>query len=315
MKYLFIFLIGFSVFVVCNVHAETIPSWIKQTAGLWAEKKIDDSKFIQSLEHLTKDGILQIKIEHDSTNVYILPKYGQTSLVTISGTTGDFKKRNNVILIILQPDGKTIDLTAAVLESGIYQTTLVLNHDSPVGLYTITGMFSGSPIQESSFYVKQSSSPKIPSWIKNNARWWADGKISDNDFVLGIQYLIDSKIMIVDFQNPNMQNHLQIYVQGKEQVRRGTMQSINVHVTDGENPLSGATVQIRVEDYGENLFKEFQGITDSKGEYFFSWEIDKNADAETLLVFVDVTDGFSSTSQMFSFQVICLCGEPNCECR
>lgn len=30
----------------------------------------------------------------------------------------------------------------------------------------------------------------IPNWIKNNAKWWADGQISDNDFVKGIEFLI-----------------------------------------------------------------------------------------------------------------------------
>ncbi|MGI0055913.1 MAG: peptidase [Nitrosarchaeum sp.] len=35
----------------------------------------------------------------------------------------------------------------------------------------------------------------IPKWIKNNAGWWADGKIDDNYFVQGIQFLIKEKIM------------------------------------------------------------------------------------------------------------------------
>ncbi|HSB84603.1 MAG TPA: peptidase [Nitrosarchaeum sp.] len=36
---------------------------------------------------------------------------------------------------------------------------------------------------------------KIPSWIKNNAGWWKEGKIDDNSFVQGIQYLIKQGIM------------------------------------------------------------------------------------------------------------------------
>ncbi len=36
---------------------------------------------------------------------------------------------------------------------------------------------------------------KIPSWIKNNAGWWADGSIDDNSFVQGIQFLIKEGIM------------------------------------------------------------------------------------------------------------------------
>ena len=36
---------------------------------------------------------------------------------------------------------------------------------------------------------------KIPSWIKNNAGWWSDGLISDSDFVSGIQWLVSNGIM------------------------------------------------------------------------------------------------------------------------
>jgi len=31
---------------------------------------------------------------------------------------------------------------------------------------------------------------KIPDWIKNNARWWSEGKISDDDFSKGIEYMV-----------------------------------------------------------------------------------------------------------------------------
>jgi hypothetical protein len=39
------------------------------------------------------------------------------------------------------------------------------------------------------------SSQEIPSWIKNNAGWWADGAIDDNSFVQGIQFLIKEGIL------------------------------------------------------------------------------------------------------------------------
>jgi len=41
------------------------------------------------------------------------------------------------------------------------------------------------------------SSKEIPSWIKNNADWWSQGLISDNDFVKGIQYLVEQGIIKV----------------------------------------------------------------------------------------------------------------------
>ena len=42
-----------------------------------------------------------------------------------------------------------------------------------------------------------SGSNEIPSWIKNNAGWWADGAIDDDSFVGGIQFLIEEGIMSV----------------------------------------------------------------------------------------------------------------------
>ena len=42
-----------------------------------------------------------------------------------------------------------------------------------------------------------SPEPEIPSWIKNNAGWWADDQIDDTAFIQGIQYLITNGILQV----------------------------------------------------------------------------------------------------------------------
>jgi len=44
-----------------------------------------------------------------------------------------------------------------------------------------------------------SGNSESPSWIKNNAGWWADEQISDNDFVLGIQYMIVNGLIKINF--------------------------------------------------------------------------------------------------------------------
>ena len=38
---------------------------------------------------------------------------------------------------------------------------------------------------------------KIPDWIRNNAKWWADGSITDQDYIKGLQYLISQGILKV----------------------------------------------------------------------------------------------------------------------
>lgn len=41
--------------------------------------------------------------------------------------------------------------------------------------------------------------PIIPEWVRNNAHWWADDQISDDEFVHGLQYLIKEEIIIVPY--------------------------------------------------------------------------------------------------------------------
>jgi len=45
--------------------------------------------------------------------------------------------------------------------------------------------------------VSSETSDEIPSWIKFNAGWWADGQITDSEFVDGLQYLISSQVISV----------------------------------------------------------------------------------------------------------------------
>ena len=56
--------------------------------------------------------------------------------------------------------------------------------------------FPGKSIYEVLGY-SESSFQKIPNWIKNNAKWWSSGTISDSDFLVGIAYLINEEIIYV----------------------------------------------------------------------------------------------------------------------
>jgi len=40
---------------------------------------------------------------------------------------------------------------------------------------------------------------QIPGWIKDVAGWWANDQISENEFVTGIEYLINNNIILLDF--------------------------------------------------------------------------------------------------------------------
>ena len=41
------------------------------------------------------------------------------------------------------------------------------------------------------------SAQGVPDWVKNNAGWWADGAISETEFISGIEHLIKQEILLV----------------------------------------------------------------------------------------------------------------------
>jgi hypothetical protein len=43
----------------------------------------------------------------------------------------------------------------------------------------------------------EESSIVIPDWIKSNAGWWAEDKISNSDFTKGLEYLIEQQIIML----------------------------------------------------------------------------------------------------------------------
>jgi len=50
---------------------------------------------------------------------------------------------------------------------------------------------------------------QIPGWVKNVAGWWGSGIVSENEFVSGIEYLINNNIILLDFVPCNYETQSQ----------------------------------------------------------------------------------------------------------
>lgn len=50
-------------------------------------------------------------------------------------------------------------------------------------------------------FVIQPAFAQVPEWVKNTAGWWAEGAIEDKDFVKGIEFLLNEKIIDVDLNS------------------------------------------------------------------------------------------------------------------
>ena len=38
----------------------------------------------------------------------------------------------------------------------------------------------------------------IPGWIKNTASWWSEGMITEDEFIKGIEFLVEKRILNVN---------------------------------------------------------------------------------------------------------------------
>jgi len=143
--------------------------------------------------------------------------------ITFFDDNGELLKDINYAIALLGPNGQQIylnvgDDTTPYLgvkaAEGIDTQTIYIVSE---GMYTMSLALTGSGITdwensvfsntifeigkagESTAQIPELYEPEtsIPSWIKNNAGWWADGMIDDTSFVSGIQWLISNDVMSI----------------------------------------------------------------------------------------------------------------------
>jgi len=91
----------------------------------------------------------------------------------------------SIMVVILYENTKEMKITPTDIEKLI-------------SIYGEEGFTAIKPVVEDVLIESEvMEKPLIPDWIRNNARWWADGQIGDSDFTSGIQYMIKENIMVI----------------------------------------------------------------------------------------------------------------------
>ena len=302
-----------------NVYSEIqdMPDWIKHDAEkLKIQNKFNEYSLMPILENLSKQGIIKNTVT-DKYRIYNIPERGEITFVRLFGQIYEYGKSGLVSLEILKPDGSKEILRTPLLETGSYSTVFSINNQFKKGTYKVSVEFGSKKTLSTYFYLtdNKTMSDKIPPWVVIVFEWWVDHKITDQEFISSIQYLIDHQIFSIA-ENNTPTGGFTVSVNGQQMVRRGTTHTIVTHVTYGKVPVEGARVILTIEDYNEDIIKEFNGFSDQNGYFIFSWEIPKKFnDIETLLTYISVSYNDSSTTKLFKFQVYCLPGESNCKVK
>jgi len=190
-------------------YVATIPDWIKNNAGWWASDVIEEKEFLSSLEYLLKTEILRINIPRDEfhmeldSQTYYVSKY-DSQQIKISGWYESHKQAMISCELWKPNDPFSDDFT--ILRDYVddsFEQPISLNLDWKPGEYTFECSHGRSDFPSISFVIvhgdppktDEKIKPKVPSWIKNNAGWWADGTIDDSTFLTGLEYLVQNGII------------------------------------------------------------------------------------------------------------------------
>ena len=141
----------------------------KFTITVWSDTSPDGLE-IQVIENGVYSGIFK-------GTVYITDS-GETTKNRLVSNPGDILYAKYVDLTL--PDGNTSEIvSAAIVKISGENMDSLLNTLDP-NLRSTT-----------------STQNEIPVWVKSNAGWWADGTISDGEFLSGIEFLVKDEIISV----------------------------------------------------------------------------------------------------------------------
>ena len=195
MKYIIASLLVFSVFglMIPNAFAENVPDWVKNTAGWWATDAISETEFVNAIEYLVKEDIIQVNVSQTSETSQSVPDWvkntaGWWATDAISET--EFVNAIAYLIkvgIISVESSKSPELIAEMWVNGD------INDDE--FLANVERLIETGNISIPDNSVTKTS--QLPDWLVNNAGWWAARIITNSDFDFDPEY-VEEKIYPCD---------------------------------------------------------------------------------------------------------------------
>jgi len=182
-----------------------LPDWIKNTAGWWADDSLTELEFMQSIQFLIEQKIMNIpqetitELKMDSKKrTFIIPTKDSFEIL-VSGQVPNYDPLKPLYVKVIKPDESTISLLSVPVGTtdGKFMQSFKLYPSSIEGEYKVVSSSDGNQYELETFLVKKQISSEVPTWIKNTAGWWAEGQIGDTEFISGIEFLIKNRIIQV----------------------------------------------------------------------------------------------------------------------
>lgn len=121
-----------------------------------------------------------------------LSEIGSRHAITLSGGIDNHQKGLQASVHITAPNGRVENFASSLDANGGYTAEITVHSNSLPGAYEIRLLHAGRDVGTVMLYV---ISDHIPDWLRDAARMWSIGTISDDKFLDGIRYMIDMEIV------------------------------------------------------------------------------------------------------------------------
>ena len=164
--------------MIPNAFAENVPDWVKNTAGWWATDAISETEFVNAIEFLVKENIIQINVSQTSETSQGVPDWvkntaGWWATDAISETEFvnaiEFLIKNGIISI---ESTKSPESIAEMWVNG--------HISDDEFLASVERMIENDIITVQSDSITKMSD--LPDWLVNNAGWWTARIFTNSDF-------------------------------------------------------------------------------------------------------------------------------------
>ena len=189
-----------------------IPDYIKNPAGWWANGSISENEFLNSIDYLIEHAIIKIytekKIFHMEINndkFYVTPH--NDVILTLTGWYDNDNYQERIRCEYTHPEEQFAMHSTILREydgTATFESYIDLNPDWKEGIWNVSCSWLDEKLFETDFEIIHGDEPegyfdvektRVPLWLKNNAGWWAEGLIGDNEFAKGIEFLIKEGII------------------------------------------------------------------------------------------------------------------------
>ncbi len=116
----------------------------------------------------------------------------EKSTVEVNGNIENYQRGEPISLKIIHPDGLITDVSITGRSNGDFTAHISIEENWKSGSFSIIASYDGKDFGKINFLLNKI---QIPEFFKNVAYWWSDGLIEDFEFVDGVEFLINEKII------------------------------------------------------------------------------------------------------------------------